>query len=92
MPKTTAALSSYNYSLSGGTFTFIFTLTAPPPAAFPVNLAYTPNNPGLPALVTIPKGSANYQVSLVAPVGGGGTYTVTASARRVTRTLTIYLP
>jgi hypothetical protein len=66
---TTAALSTFNYSLIANTLTFIFTLTAPAPADLPVHLAYTPNNPGFPVLITIPAGNTNYQMSIAVPMG-----------------------
>jgi hypothetical protein len=58
----------------------------------PVSLTVTPTNPGLPASVTIPAGMASYEVSSVAPAGGGGMFTVTASAGGVSRAATLYLP
>jgi hypothetical protein len=42
--------------------------------------------------VTIPAGMASFSINSVAPAGGGGTFTVTASAGGVSRTAPLYLP
>ena len=100
-----ATLSDFQYTLldsrtvgSDGlavdsvTLTLIFALTAPAATDVPVTLTVGPTVPGgFPPSVTIPAGTANYEVSLGAP-DGTGTFTVTASAGGVSRTVTLILP
>jgi hypothetical protein len=87
-----AALSSFQCSVTSNILTLVFTLTAPAATDMPVSLTVTPTNPGLPASVTIPAGNANYQISFSATPGAEGTFTLTASAGGVSQTATLYLP
>jgi hypothetical protein len=88
-----AVLSSFQCSMAHNIITLMFTLTAPAEADMPVNLTVTPTNPGgFPASVTIPAGMPSYGISFAAPAGGGGMFTVTASAGGVSRAATLYLP
>ena len=88
-----AALSSFQCSVAHNTITLMFTLTAPAETDMPVSVTVTPTNPGgFPASVTIPGGMASYGFSFAAPAGGGGMFTLTASAGGVSRAALLYLP